>query len=100
MFGAISEWIERRRALARLCKQDAHRLLAANPTRAYYDAQRIAARARFAGDAKAFSHWAHVAAEVARISNNPMNIKVVQSIVDEEERATGSRRHRDIAPRG
>jgi hypothetical protein len=58
-----------------------------NPATAYYDAQRIAARARFSGDGCAFLHWARVAAEIARISDNPMDIEVVQRIVDEEERA-------------
>jgi hypothetical protein len=87
MFRAISNWIERRRALTRLCRKDARRLLAMNPNTAYYDAQRIAARARFAGDGRAFLHWARVAAEVARISDNPMDLKVVQAIADEEERA-------------
>jgi hypothetical protein len=31
-------------------------------------------------------HWASVAAEVAKISDNPMDMKVVQAIVAEEER--------------
>jgi hypothetical protein len=58
-----------------------------NPATAYYDAQRIAARARFSGDGRAFFHWARVAAEIARVSNNPMDVEVVRRIVDEEERA-------------
>lgn len=58
-----------------------------NPATAYYDAQRIAARARLSGDFRAFIHWARVAAEIARISDNPMDIEVVQAIADEEERA-------------
>ncbi len=57
-----------------------------NPSTAYYDAQRIATRARLAGDASAFMHWARVAAEVARISDNPMDMKVLRTIVEEEER--------------
>ena len=87
MFGAISQWIRRRRAFARLCREDAQRLLTMNPSTAYYDAQRIAARARFSGDGRAFFHWARVAAEIAKVSNNPMDIEVVQRIVDEEEQA-------------
>lgn len=51
---------------------------------AYYDAQRAAARARFAGDSQAFLHWARVAAEVARISSAPMDYEIVKRIVDEE----------------
>ena len=65
---------------------DARNLLSGNPQTAYYDAQRLAARARFSGDTRGFLHWAAVAAEVARISDNPMDIKVVQAIVDEEQR--------------
>lgn len=87
MFGAISRWIERRRAFQQLCRKDARHLLTINPATAYYDAQRIAARARFSGDATAFFHWARVAAEIARVSDNPMDIKVLKRIVDEEERA-------------
>jgi hypothetical protein len=86
MLRTISNWLERRRALRRLRDEDARLLLGRNPGTAYYDAQRLAARARFSGDRKSFLHWAGVAAEVARISNNPMDIKVVQAIVDEEER--------------
>ncbi len=81
----MSHWFERRRALARLSETDARELLERNPRTAYYDAQRLAARARFSGDAQSFMHWARVAAEVARTSDNPMDRKVVESIVDEEE---------------
>lgn len=45
MFGTISRWIERQRALTRLCREDARQLLAMNPNTAYYKAPRIAARA-------------------------------------------------------
>lgn len=86
MLGAISNWLERRRALRQLRGEDARLLLARNPRTAYYDAQRLAARARFSGDRRSFLYWASVAAEVARISDNPMDIKVVQAIADEEER--------------
>ena len=86
MFPTISEWFERRRELRRLCRVDARQLIDRDPLTAYYDAQRAAARARFAGDGPAFLHWARVAAEVARISQAPMNFGTVQAIVDEEER--------------
>jgi hypothetical protein len=86
MLSALSNWLGRRRALRRLRDEDARLLLARNPDGAYYDAQRLAARARFSGDSKSFLHWAGVAAEVAKISDNPMDINVVQAIVDEEER--------------
>ena len=87
MFAAVTRWVQRRRALARLCREDARRLLDRNPTAAYYDAQRLAARARFSGGPEGFSHWAHVAAEISRISDNPMDFEVLRAIVDEEERA-------------
>ena len=41
-------------------------------------------KSRFHFWKEGFIHWASVAAEVARISNNPMDIEVVQAIVDEE----------------
>lgn len=86
VFSAVTTWIERRRQLRRLFQNDAHQLIERDPVTAYYDAQRAAARARFAGDSRAFLHWAKVAAEVARISTAPMDYEVVKSIVDEEER--------------
>lgn len=91
MLGFLKGWVGRRRALSRLRQQDARELLACNPETAFYDAQRIAARARFTGDRSSFFHWAAVASEVARISDNPMDIKVVQAIVDEEERRASFR---------
>jgi hypothetical protein len=86
MWGEISGWLERRKAAKARVRDDARELLTKNPVTAYYDAQRLAARARFAGDGKGFVHWARVAAEVARIGTGPMDIKVVRAIVDEEER--------------
>ena len=86
MFSTISEWFERRRELKRLCRDDARQLIDRDPLTAYYDAQRAAARARFAGDGPAFLHWTRVAVEVARISQAPMNYETVEAIVDEEER--------------
>lgn len=72
--------------MRRLFQDNARELIERDPATAYYDAQRAAARARFAGDGQAFLHWANVAAEVARISTAPMDYEVVKSIVDEEER--------------
>lgn len=86
----VSDWLERRRALVQLCREDALNLLAANPETAYYDAHRIAARARFAGDGQAFMHWARVANEIARITENPMDMSVVERIVEEERRRADS----------
>ena len=34
----------------------------------------------------AFIHWVRVAAEIAKISDNPMDMEVMKSIVGEEER--------------
>jgi len=86
VLSAVSAWIERRQQIRRLFQDDARQLIERDPITAYYDAQRAAARARFAGDGQGFLHWAKVAAEVARISNAPMNYEIVESIVDEEER--------------
>lgn len=85
MLSAITAWIERRRQLRRLFQDDACQLIERDHVTAYYDAQRAAARARFARDHQAFLHWAKVAAEVARISNTPMNYEIVKTIVAEEE---------------
>lgn len=57
---------------------------------AYYEAHRLAARARAEGRGSEFAHWAKVAAEVARISPRAeMDLATVQSIVDEELRRSG-----------
>lgn len=85
VFSAVTTWIERRRQLRRLFQDNARELIERDPVTAYYDAQRAAARARFAGDGRAFLHWAKVAAEVARISDVPMDYEIVKHIVDEEE---------------
>jgi hypothetical protein len=85
------QWLETRRLKRQQRVQDARGLLKNNPRTAYYDAHRLAARARFSGDGKGFLHWAAVAAEIARISDNPMDIDVVNAIVDEEERRAGKR---------
>lgn len=86
MFRTISQWVEKQRAVGRVRREDAQRLLTMNRTTAYYDAHRLAARARFAGDRRSFMHWAGVAAEIARIGDCSMDIKLVQAIVEEEER--------------
>jgi hypothetical protein len=85
MYSIITGWIERRRRLRRLYQDDARLLVERDPATAYYDAQRAAARARFAGDGVSFRHWAKVAAEVGRISHAPMDFEVVKMIVSEEE---------------
>lgn len=92
---ALSKWHDKRRHAALRASVDARSLLTANPGMAYYDAQRFAARARVAGETDAFIHWTRVAAEIAKISNNPMDLKVVQAIVAEEEDRA---RTRAIAP--
>ena len=91
LLNGIARWFERRRALTGLCKEDARKLLQRNPVTAYYDAQRLAARARVSGDAQSFMHWSRVATEVARTSANPMDLDVVKAIVDEEERRAGGK---------
>lgn len=90
MFGLISQWLERRRAIRRRWQADARRLAAAEEANAYYEAHRRAARARVRGERTEFFHWTKVAAEIARISAQAeMDFDVVRAIVAEEERHTG-----------
>jgi hypothetical protein len=87
MLGRLRHWIDYRRALRARWQGDAKRLLAAEETNAYYEAQRRATRARVRSNRSEFYHWAKVAAEVARLSPQvEMNIAVLEHIVDEEER--------------
>jgi hypothetical protein len=87
MLGRLRHWIDHRRALRKCWQYDAKRLLAAEETNAYYEAQRRATRARVRSDRTEFYHWAKVAAEIARLSPQvEMNITVLKRIVDDEER--------------
>src|SRR5438552_3192747 len=86
MLKVLWSWIDGLKSQQRLCRQDARLLLARNPNTAFYDAQRLVAQARFACDGRAFRYWTLVAAEVARISDNPMDIEVIEVIVEEERR--------------
>lgn len=87
MFGRLRHWIDYRRDLRRRWQDDAKRLLAAEETNAYYEAQRRATRARVRRDRDEFYHWAKVAAELARLSPQmEMDMAVLKHIVDEEER--------------
>ena len=56
MIGALRRWIERRRTLRRLWQADARRLIQQDEETAYYMAQRLAARARAAGNRVDFFH--------------------------------------------
>jgi hypothetical protein len=90
MLAAMSDWIERRRAIRRRWQADARTLIAADEANAYYAAQRRATRARVRGDRAEFYHWAKVAAEVARRTPHArMNIETLRAIVAEEERGAG-----------
>lgn len=90
MFTTIARWIEYRRALRRRWKDDAHRLLEAEETNAYYEAQRRATRSRMRADKTEYWHWAKVAAEVARLSPEvEMDLTTLRAIVAEEERRSG-----------
>lgn len=90
MFYAIGRWLERRRAIRLRWQSDARELIRIDEPRAYYAAQRLAARARANGSAHAFLHWTKVAAEVARVSPRAeMDLAMVQAIVDEELRRGG-----------
>jgi hypothetical protein len=84
MLSLLRDWLTAREAKRQRRFEDARELLQLNPRTAYYDAQRLAARSRFRGDGSEFMHWAAVAAEVAKINDNPMDIEVVQAIVDDE----------------
>lgn len=87
VLGALRHWIERRRQVRRGWQADARRLVWHDEPGAYYEAQRLAARARASGQTGEFIHWAKVAAEVARISPRAkMDLAVVQAIVDDEMR--------------
>ncbi|MCB1469706.1 MAG: hypothetical protein KDK08_21735 [Rhizobiaceae bacterium] len=90
MFAAIARWIGYRRDLRRRWQDDARRLLEAEETNAYYEAQRRATRFRMRGDKTEYWHWAKVAAEVARLSPQvEMDMMTLRAIVAEEERRTG-----------
>lgn len=87
MLAAVARWIERRRTIRRRWHADARALVATDAANAYYQAQRLAARARIGGDRAEFHHWAKVAAEVARIAPlAEMDIDMVRAVVRDEER--------------
>lgn len=92
MLGIRKSWLERRRAIRRRWQADARRLVQEDERGAYYQAQRLAARARAEGSGSEFAHWAKVAAEVARISPRAeMDLATLQAIVDSERRRAGRR---------
>lgn len=87
MIGALQGWLRNRRQIRGRWQADARALVAKDASRAYYEAQRLAARARADDQAGEFLHWAKVAAEIARISPQAeMDLDVVQAIVDREAR--------------
>lgn len=78
---SLSRWLERRRAIRSLWREDARALIRRDEPNAYYAAQHLAARARARGGKSSSVHWA----KVARASSNAeMELAVVNSIVDEE----------------
>jgi hypothetical protein len=94
MLAVLKAWIERRRRSHHRCQEDACRLMQQDEAAAYYEAQRLTARARAAGDAAAFVHWARVAAEVAGISPRAqMDPAVLNGIVDAELRCSTKTAH-------
>ncbi|MDP3411062.1 hypothetical protein [Bosea sp. (in: a-proteobacteria)] len=97
MLGSLRRWMEGRRQIRRRWQADALRLVQHDEPGAYYEAQRLAARARASGQAREFIHWTKAAAEVARISPHAhMDLAVVQAIVDDEmRRGRASRRGDD-----
>lgn len=97
MLGALRQWMESRKQIRRRWQADARRLVQHDEPGAYYEAQRLTARARASGQAGEFIHWAKVAAEVARISPHAqMDLTVVQSIVDDETRRGMASHNQDV----
>lgn len=87
MLSALRRWLRRRQQIRRRWQADARVLVDRDAVGAYYEAQRLAARARTSGQTGEFLHWAKVAAEVARISPHAeMDLATVQAIVDAETR--------------
>lgn len=84
MLGWLSNWLRKRREAYASIQADAKRLIANDERSAYYDAQRLSARARTRGDASETIRWARVAAEIARTSEAEMDHEKVKQVVDEE----------------
>lgn len=85
MLSILLSWIKGRQQIRARWKADAACLIQADERHAYYNAQRLAARAKAGGDESGFFHWAKVAAEVARRSPHAeMDFKAVEAIVSEE----------------
>ena len=86
MLQIFSRWFENRRASRHRIQSCALSLIQDNERKAYYAAQRLAARSRAEGNLAEFWHWARVASEVARVSPiAEMDIEVVKTIADEEK---------------
>lgn len=86
MFNWIKRYLEKRRQVRDQVRADARALALVDPVNAYYDAQRMAARCRHAGERNDFLHWSNVAAEVARIEPRAeMDFTKVRAIDDREE---------------
>ncbi len=78
--------LEKRRQDRDRCRAEAIKFALADPENAYYNAQRLAARCRCAGQAEEYVHWSRVAAEIARIEPRAeMNFAKVKAINDREE---------------
>lgn len=86
MISWIKKHLEKRRQLQDRFKADAQKLAAADSLNAYYNAQRLAARCRHAGEGDEFMHWSRVAAEIARIEPRAeMDFAKVRAIDDRED---------------
>lgn len=84
MLDWLANWLRRRRATYGSIQADAKRLIARDQRNAYYEAQRLGARARAQGNAREVIRWARVAAEIARTSKAEMDYEKVKQAVDEE----------------
>ena len=86
MLDRFSRWIEKRHTSRQRMQADARVLIQENERKAYYTAQRLAARSRAEGNRAEFWHWARVASEVARVSPvAEMDMEIVKAIADEEQ---------------
>ena len=60
MLDILKSWLDRRRAIRGRWQAHARRLVREDEQGAYYEAQRLAARARAEGRGSEFAHWANI----------------------------------------
>ncbi len=98
MISWIKTRFRRRRQNRDRFKADARALASSDPVNAYCNAQRFAARCRYAGERDEFMHWAKVAAEIARIEPRAeMDFAKLKTINDQEEARQGQFQKRRLS---